>query len=141
MKTLVKQLLVLGLIAYGFYLFTAYPRLREVETGKTPEYPELQPHDYGFPVDQVTAGVKKVMGDLGRWEIVGEGKGPEGARIQAVHRHALLPLRDDVVVSIRREKGRSVVNVRSKARLDAPDLGRQARAIGDLLYALDREVF
>lgn len=141
MKTLFKQLLVLALIGLGAYLFTAYPRLREVATGKTPEYPELLPRDYGASPDSVGKGLRKVMADLGGWEVTGEARGPVGLDLQAVHTHPLFRLKDDVVLTLRREKGRTVVNARSRARLDAPDLGRQAGSLDALLDALDREVF
>ena len=141
MKTLFKQLLAFAVIGFGVYLFTAYPRLREVATGKTPEYPELLPRDYGTSVDAVGKGVRKVMADLGGWEVTGEAKGPVGIDLQAVHTHPVFRLKDDVAVTVRREKGRTVVNARSRARLDVPDLGRQAANLDALLDALDREVF
>jgi Protein of unknown function (DUF1499) len=139
-KTLIKQLLALGLVAFGFYAFTHWPRLHEVATGQTPEYPELRARDYGASLESVERAVKHLMEGPG-WEVTGEAKGPVGIDIQGVHTHRLLRLKDDVTVTLRRVKGRTVVNVRSRSRLDAPDLGRNADNVRELLAALDREVF
>lgn len=141
MKTLVKQLLAFAAIGLGIYLWTAHPRLRVVETGKTPEYPELRARDYGASLESVAKGARKVMADLGGWEVTGEAKGPVGIDLQAVHTHPVFRFKDEVTVTLRREKGRTVVNARSRAVVDMPDLGRQAASLDALLDALDREVF
>jgi uncharacterized protein (DUF1499 family) len=141
LKTFLKQLLALGVIVGGFFAFTAWPRLQEVETGKTPEYPDLQPHDYGINPDGVAKGVRKVMDELPRWEVTGEGKGSAGIDLQAVHSAPLGLVKEDVTVRIRREKGRTVVSVHSRSRWSIGDFGQNARNVRELLYALDREVF
>jgi uncharacterized protein (DUF1499 family) len=141
LKTLLKQLLVFGLILGGFYAFTAWPRLQEVETGKTPEYPDIRPHDYGFDPVSVAKGVRKVMDELPRWQVTGEAKGPAGIDLQGVHASPFGLVKEDVTVKVRREKGRTVVSVHSKSRLSFGDFGQNARNIRELLYALDREVF
>jgi uncharacterized protein (DUF1499 family) len=141
LKTLLKQLLVLGMILGGLYAFTAWPRLQEVETGKTPEYPDLKPHDYGFDPPTVAKGVRKVMDELPHWEVTGEAKGPAGIDLQGVHASAFGLAKEDVTVKVRREKGRTFVNVHSKSRLGFGDFGQNARNVRELLYALDREVF
>ncbi len=46
-----------------------------------------------------------------------------------------------MIVTIRHEKGRTFVNAKSKAQFDAPDLGRKAQTIRELLSQLDHEVF
>ncbi len=141
MKTLVKQILLLGFVVFAFYAYTHWPRLREVTTGRTPEYPDLVAHDYGANVESVAKAVKKVMTDQPGWQIQGEAKGPVGIDIQAVHTHPLFRLKDDILVTVRREKGRTVVNVHGKSQMDAPDFGRNASTIHELLAALDHEVF
>jgi uncharacterized protein (DUF1499 family) len=142
MRHLLKQVLLLAAIAGAVLLFTAWPRINDVETGKTPEYPGLSPRDYGANVESVVRGVKDVAGRLPRWEIVGLGKGPTGSEIQAVKTLPLLPfLKYDVTIRVHREKGRSHVTVRSRSRTEAWDFGQNARNIQELLTALDREVF
>lgn len=141
MKTLLKQLLALAVIVGGFFAFTAWPRIHEVETGKTPEYPDLTPHDYGASLESVAKSVKKVMGEQPRWQVTGEAKGPAGIDLQAVHTMPFGLLKEDVTVRLRREKGRTLVGVRSKSRHSLGDFGQNARNIRELLSALDREVF
>ncbi len=141
MKTLLKQLLVLGVVVGGFFAFSAWPQLGEVETGKTPEYPELVPRDYGASPDSVAKSVRKVISELPRWEVTGEARGPAGIAVQAVHTMPFGLLKEDVTVRLRREKGRTLVGVRSKSRQSIGDFGQNARNIRELLSALDREVF
>ena len=140
MKTLLKQLVLLGAIVFAVYAYTTWPRVAEVTTGHTPEYPDLVAHDYGANVDSVAKAVKKVMADQSGWELKGEAKGPLGVDIQAVHTRFGF-LKDDVIVTIRHEKGRTFVNAKSKGQFDAPDLGRKAQTIRELFAQLDQEVF
>ncbi len=137
MKQLLKRLVLLGLVAAAAGAVLAWPRINLVETGKTPEYPELQPKEYGASVERVTKAVKAAMATLPRWRLVGEGTGPAGAEVQAVHT-TLVRLEYDVTVRIRRDKGRTQVSVRSKSRSLAWDFGQNARNIRELLAALDR---
>jgi uncharacterized protein (DUF1499 family) len=141
MKHLLKQLAILGAIGAAIWLATAWPRLDDVETGRTPEYPELQPHDYGAGIDSVVKSAKAVLARLPRWQVIGEGKGPAGAEIQAVHATPLLGFKDDVTIRFRRVKGRTVVTVRSRSRLGKWDFGQNARNISEFLEALDKEAF
>lgn len=141
MKTLALQILAIAAIAGAIWAANAWPHLKEVETGRTPEYPDLKPHDYGASPETVTKAVKALLNRLPRWRLVGEGSGPAGAEIQASHELPLLRIKDDVTIRIRREKGRSVVNVRSKSGLGDWNFGQDARNVRELLDALDHEVF
>ena len=137
MKQLLKRVGLQARVAAAAGAVLAWPRINLVETGKTPEYPELQPKEYGASVERVTKAVKAAMAALPRWRLVGEGAGPAGAEIQAAH-STLLRLEYDVTIRIRREKGRTHVSVRSKSRSLAWDFGQNARNIRELLAALDR---
>jgi uncharacterized protein (DUF1499 family) len=141
MKHLFRHLVVVAAVVGAFWAATAWPRLNDVETGKTPEYPELRVRDYGASVDTVVASVKTLAGRLPRWEVIGAGKGPSGAEIQLVHTTPVLRFKDDVTVRIRREGGRTSVSVRSKSRVGKWDFGQNARNVRELLDALDHEVF
>jgi len=140
MKDLVKQLLVLAAVLGGLWCATAWPRINDVETGKTPGYPDLAVHDYGAGVDSVVKGVRTVASRLSRWEIVGVGKGSAGAEIQAVHT-TLFQLKHDVTIRVRREGSRTRVSARSKSRFGPWDFGQNARNLREILEALDHEVF
>ena len=129
---------LVGLAAAALGAVLAWPRINDVETGKTPEYPDLPPKEYGASVEKVTKAVKAAVSSLPRWRLVGEGKGAAGAEIQVVCT-SLLWLEHDVTIRVRRENGRTRVSVSSKSRTGAWDFGQNARNIRELLRALDRE--
>jgi uncharacterized protein (DUF1499 family) len=141
MKTLALQLLAIAAVAAAIWAANAWPHINEVETGRTPEYPDLTPHDYGASPETVAKAAKTLLSRLPHWRFVGEGKGPMGAELQAIHETPLLQLKNDVTIRIRREKGRSLVSVRSKSRIGSWDFGQNARNVRELLDALDHEVF
>jgi uncharacterized protein (DUF1499 family) len=118
----------------------AWPRINDVETGRTPEYPDLQPRTYGAGEDKVAAVVKAVIARLPRWTLVGAISGTRGTDLQAEHVLPVLPLKDDVTVRLRRQGGRTQVSVRSRSRTGPWDFGQNARNIRDLLAELDREM-
>jgi len=141
MKHLLKHLTVVGLIVGAFWALTAWPLINDVETGKTPQYPDLHVTDFGAGVERVTQAVKTVVGRLPGWTLVGSGSGPAGGEIQAVRTTRLLRFKDDVTIRIRREGGRTQVSVRSRSRIGKIDFGQNARNIQELLAELNQEVF
>jgi uncharacterized protein (DUF1499 family) len=141
MKHLFRHLLVVAAFLGALWAITAWPRINDVETGRTPEYPDLVPRDYGASVDSVVTTLRTVMSRMPDWEFVGAGKGPAGAEVQAIHTMRILHFKDDVTIHVKREKGRTVVSVRSKSRVGKWDFGQNARNIRELLGALDHEAF
>jgi len=129
-------LVVLGAVGAAL----GWPRLNDVETGRTPEYPDLRVREYAAAPDRVAAAVKDVLGRMPRWRLVGSARGPEGHAIQAVRSTRLLRFEDDVTVRIRGEAGRTRVSVRSRSRVGKWDFGQNARNVRELLAALDAEV-
>lgn len=138
MRPPLGRLVLVALAAAAVGAVLAWPRINDVETGKTPEYPDLQPKHYGASVERVTKAVKAALAGLPHWRLVGEGKGSEGAEIQAVCT-SFPGLEHDVTIRVRRESGRTKVSVRSKSRTLDWDFGQNARNIRGLLRALDRE--
>lgn len=134
------RLALLLAVAGVAFAYTTWPRLNDVETGKTPEYPDLQPREYRASPEAVTRSVKRAIGQLRGWRLIGEGKGPVGVQIQAVRTTRVFRFEDDVTIRIRSEGGRTRVYVRSRSRLGRSDFGQNARNIRELLTALDREV-
>ena len=135
-----RRFLLLALVAGAVAAFLAWPRLNSVETGRTPEYPDLQPREYPAGEQEVARAVKAAIGHLPRFELVGAGAGPGGSEVQAVATTRVLRFKDDVNVRIRREGGKTKVSVRSKSRVGSIDFGQNARNVRELLAALDQEM-
>ena len=119
-------------------LCLAWPRLHQVETGRTPEYPDLQPRRYAAGGDKVAAAAKAAIARLPRWRLVGAASGARGTDLQA--EHAMLGLKEDVTLQVRRKEGRTEVNVLSRSASVPWDFGQNARNVRSLLDALDREM-
>ena len=135
-----SRVVTVGLLAGGLAAVLAWPRINDVETGKTAEYPDLRARDYATSAGEVTEAVKRAVSRLPGWAFVGSGSGPGGSEVRAVRTMRWLRFKDDVTVRIRSE-GRGVrVSVRSRSRLGPWDFGQNARNIRELLAALDGEL-
>jgi uncharacterized protein (DUF1499 family) len=132
-----KLLLAVGILA-AIAAVVAWPRINDVETGRTPEYPDLTVREYSASPDQVAKAVEQSLARLPRWTLVGSGKGPMGSEVAAVHQTLVFRFKDDVTVKIRREGPRTKVSVRSHSRLGKWDFGQNARNVRELLGALDQ---
>jgi len=135
-----KRLLLLLVVAGAVAAFLAWPRLNMVETGRTPEYPDLQPREYAAGEQRVTEALKTAAGRLSRFAFVGAGRGPGGSEVHYVASTPVLRFKDDVNVRIRREGAKTKVTVRSKSRMGTMDFGQNARNVRELMAALDREM-
>jgi uncharacterized protein (DUF1499 family) len=140
MKRVLGWLLVVALVGGAGWAVTAWPRINLVETGRTPEYPDLQVRRYSASPRAVSEALRKALSRLPRWTVVGSGEGSAGTAVSAVHETRLLRFKDDVRVSIKREEGQTVVSVRSQSRVGSWDFGQNARNIRELLAALDAEL-
>jgi uncharacterized protein (DUF1499 family) len=138
---LLKQLALLAAAGAALWAVFAFPRVSDVETDRTPEYPDLKTPIYMASEDKVAKGVKEAIARLPRWTLVGAGQGPGGHSLQAVHETRLFHLKDDITIHVKREGGRTRVSVRSRSQLGGWDFGQNARNIRELLSELDREVF
>jgi uncharacterized protein (DUF1499 family) len=115
----------------------SWPRINVVETGRTPEYPDLVPRSYAAPPERVVAAVEAALAELPRWSLQGSGSGPAGFALHAEHRTRLFRFVDDVTVRIAARGAGSEVSVRSASRLGQWDFGQNARNVRELLAALD----
>lgn len=134
---MLKWVLLVAALGAGGVAFTTWPRINDVETGRTPEYPALQPRRYSADVAHVLRASREAVQSLPLWELVGSGTGPAGGELHAVRTTRLFRFKDDVTVRVRREGGRTVVSVRSKSRVGKGDFGQNARNIEEFLQALD----
>jgi uncharacterized protein (DUF1499 family) len=140
MKKILGWLALIVLGGAALWAATAWPRLNVVQTGKTPEYPDLQDRTYSASPDRVGEALRQALSERPGWKVVGSGQGPGGVALSAVHETPLLRFKDDVEVKIRRKGGKTVVSVRSQSRLGGWDFGQNARNIRELLQALDDEL-
>jgi hypothetical protein len=139
LRTVLKVLLLAAVIA-GAWAYTRWPRITEVETGATPEYPDLKVRDYMTSEDKVAKAARATVERLPFWALSAQGKGPGGSEIQAVASTRWLQ-KSDVTIRVRREGGRTRVQVKSKSRSGPTDFGQNARNIQLFLGELDRELF
>ena len=133
-------IVTLALLLCGAWAATTWPRINDVETGRTPEYPDLRVREYGTSPAKVAEAAKKELGRLPNWSVVGSGGGPGGHSIQAVHETPPFGLKEEVTIKIRQNGPRTTVSVRSRSQGDLWDFGQNARNIKEFLAALDAQV-
>jgi uncharacterized protein (DUF1499 family) len=136
MRRLVVALLLLGVAAAAL----AWPRIADVETGRTPEYPDLQVRSYARDGAKVARAAQHVVERLPRWTFVAAGQGPGGGEVKAFHTEPAFGLREDVTIRVRAGGARTTVSVRSKSQTGPWDFGQNARNIRELLAELDLEL-
>jgi len=135
-----KKLVVIVLVVAAVLLLTSWPRINDVETSATPEYPDLKDQSYVASEARVVESAKEAIASLPRWSLVGSGKGPAGSEMQAVATTPVLRFKDDVTIRVRRTGGRTVVSVRSRSRFGKLDFGQNARNIREFFAALNKRV-
>jgi uncharacterized protein (DUF1499 family) len=140
MRRLAKWVLAIAVGGALVLAFTTWPLLHDVETGKTPEYPDLRVKEFAASPDRVAKALEKALASLAGWEVVGSGHGQASHSLQAVHTTPVVQRKEEVSVRIWREGDRTRMTVRSKSRTDLPDFGQNARNIRELLAALEHEL-
>jgi len=137
MRSLVRTVVILALVAGAVLAVTRWPRINQVETGRTPEYPELRAREFAAPEAAVAKAARAAVGSLPDWTLVGEGQGRGGTAIQAVAANPS-PLKTEMTISVRREGGKTVVRTLARSTFGPWDFGQGARHIEDFHAALDR---
>ncbi|MFB6373749.1 MAG: DUF1499 domain-containing protein [Bradymonadaceae bacterium] len=77
---------------------SVWPVINEVETGKTPEYPEIQPQYYTAEPARVFEQSRKAVESMPRWQLVSAQSGSH--TIKATHETYVFGFVDDVTVWI-----------------------------------------
>src|SRR5207249_2713053 len=108
-------------------LLTAWPLINVVETGRTPEYPDLQPRIYRAEVSQVFDAALHAVDRMPRWTILAYQ--PEPGEIKAEAKSLVFRFVDDVVIRVTSQGASTVVSVRSASRIGRGDFGQNARNI------------
>jgi uncharacterized protein (DUF1499 family) len=137
--TVTKWLILAVVVIVGLWSSFAWPRLDDVETGRTPEYADLQPREYAAEPAQVLKAAAGAVEGLG-WTFVGSGQGPGGSELKAVARTLVFRFPADITVRIRRAGARTTVSIRSQSRYGAWDFGQNARNIRALMGELDQQL-
>lgn len=109
--------------------------INDVETGKTPEFPDIQPQ--AFPLDPRTTleECEAVARTLPRWTVVNVDV--PGRRIEAIYKTKVIGFRDDLSIWVSSDDGTgSVVNMRGKSRVGRSDFGQNAKTILSFQVAL-----
>jgi len=128
----------LGLLAATTWMLRAWPIINVVETGQTPEYPDIQPRMYRQPVERVFDAALHTIQRLPRWLLVSYRT--ESGEIRAEATTRVLRFHDDVLIRVTRRGGETVVTVRSASRIGRGDFGQNARNIRAFFEELDRQV-
>ena len=134
-----RLLVLLVVLGAGAWAVLRWPHLGAVETGRTPEYPELQPRDYTAGEAEVSRAVKAAVETLG-WDFMGAGRGPGGSEVQASTRGRILPTDHAVTIRIQRLGARTRVSVAARSRSLEWDFGENARLIEQFQAALDTQL-
>jgi uncharacterized protein (DUF1499 family) len=121
---LIVGVILLASLPFSFSLI--WPRINDVSTGATPQYPDIQPQRFNQPTEKVFDAARDVAMSMG-WTIIEQDR-MQGI-IQAVATTRLLRFRDDVTVTLTSEAEQTIVNLRSKSRVGKSDLGANARRI------------
>lgn len=104
-----------------------WPRVNDVKTGETPEYPELQPQHFTVPAYRAFDAALATVRELG-WEVSREDR--QAGEIEAVVTTLIFRFRDDVTITIKPGNGENcTVYVHSRSRVGKGDFGTNARRI------------
>ncbi len=129
-KIIAGSIVALVLLASSpFMLRLIWPRVNDVKTGATPEYPDVQPQRFNRPFDRVFEAATSAAQAMG-WEMRETDR--EQGIIEAVATTPILKFlkfKDDVTVTVTREGDATIVNVRSQSHLGKGDFGTNARRI------------
>lgn len=123
--------IIVGIIVLAsspFILGLIWPRINDVQTGKTREYADIQPQRFTQPVEKVFDAALAVSRESG-WDIRETRRDQSESVIEAVATTRLFKFKDDVTITITNDGSATLVNVRSKSRVGKSDLGANARRI------------
>ena len=134
-----RLLVLVAVLGAGAWAVLRWPHLDAVETGRTPEYPALQPRDYAASEAEVGRAAKAAVESLG-WDFMGAGRGRGGSEVQASTRGRILPTDHAVTIRIQRLGARTRVSVAARSKSLPWDFGENARLVEQYLSALDAQL-
>ena len=129
----------LAVVLSGAWLmFGMWPVINIVETGRTPEYPDITPRTFQASPERVFDAAMHAVNRLPRWGVISYDEGKGEIRVEATTR--MLRFVDDVTIRVESNGEGATVNVRSASRVGKSDFGQNARNIRAFLSELDRQV-
>ena len=105
-----------------------WPTINDVQTGATPEYPDIQAQHFAQPADKVFSAALATARDM---ELEVTNQSSDKNEIRAVATTRVFRFKDDVTISVARKDNFTLVDVRSRSRIGKGDLGANARRIRD----------
>jgi uncharacterized protein (DUF1499 family) len=106
-------------------------------------YPDIETLEVATSVQLAYEAARSVVSKR-KWTIINEPRGPQGARrevqIEAIARTPVLGFREDVVVRVRGSADGARIDVRSRSRYGANDLGSNAQRVRSLLEDIEDQV-
>jgi uncharacterized protein (DUF1499 family) len=132
--------IIIGLLITGTLIAASlWPVINVVETGQTPEYPELQPHYYSADPQRVFDEAKASAQTMQRWTM--HKADVSTNTIEATTKTKVLGFTDDVTIKVEPvTEFVTRVHVRSASRVGKGDFGQNARNITTFFTELDRRL-
>ena len=127
-----------SVVLIGAAFLRSWPTLNIVETGKTPEYPDIQPRMYHASREETFDAVRRAVHRLPRWALVADQ--PESGEVKAEATSRVFRFVDDVRIRVSSREDTAVVDARSASRIGRGDFGQNARNIRTFFRALDQEM-
>jgi hypothetical protein len=127
-RRLLRITILVALVAAAAGAYFGWPRINVVETGRTPQYPDLKPREYDKSPADITKVARGVADRLG-WEYFGGGSGAGGSEIRLKAHLWKLAIPGQVVVHVKGSHGHSTMTIRSESEYGPWDFGQNARNI------------
>jgi uncharacterized protein (DUF1499 family) len=139
-KLLLALALVVGLFVTATLVTASmWPVLNVVQTGSTPEYPDLLPQYFSADPKRVYDETERAVIQLDKWKIAQSR--PESGQIEATRETSLWGFIDDVTIEIHPQtEFVTRVDVRSASRVGKGDFGQNARNVRELQAEIDRRL-
>lgn len=135
MKTrkVILGVVAVATVSIGLAASCTVPRINDVATGSTPEYPDLRPQRFDADPERVFEAAVEVASSIG---IEITSKDASSGVITGVATTRVFRFKDDVTISLSRDGESTIVNIRSASRVGKSDLGMNAKRIRRLQAAL-----
>ena len=108
-------------------MFGIWPLINIVETGRTPEYPDITPRTFQTSRERVFDAAMHAVNRLPRWGVVSYDERTGEIRVEATTR--VLRFVDDITIRVEPSEEGARVHVRSASRVGRGDFGQNARNI------------